>query len=398
METSRSRLDRVPQLDGLRGIAVSLVVLYHYGVYYVDGSGLFPPLRWLAVRGWVGVDLFFVMSGFLIGGIVIANRDADNLFSTFYARRFLRIFPLYYLLLGTSAIYLWTHPYSGMPSLLPYFFYFQNNTLAFTGDAGPTWLQPGWTLAVEEQFYLLLPAIVFLTPPRLLKYVVTAGILVALAMRVAGYLILPLENPKLFALFLTPCRFDDLFYGVLLALLVRSGAGPISRKAQILICYAGFVGGLLGFVFLYQTVPLLLTVGLTLLGAAFFSMVALTVLHERGPLALITGTRLLRWIGVRTYAIYLFHVPVLLGVRRFFDVTGADPHGSMQLVAVAVTLAVASASWRLIEAPLIGLGHRLKYGQGARHLVLRPGAPETTASAGEPLSETGQALQQGRPA
>ena len=374
-----------------------LVVLYHYGVFYGDDSVLIPGLRWIAHRGWVGVDLFFVMSGFLIGSIVIANRDADNFLSTFYARRFLRIFPIYYLLLGGVAIYTWTHALPGQTSLLPYFLYFQNNTHVFTGDPGPVWLQPTWSLAVEEQFYLLLPAIVVLVPPRYLKYVFTAGILLALSMRVAGYLI-PVEYPKLFALFLTPCRTDDLFYGVLLALLVRSGGGSIAGRAQILACYAVLAVSVLAFVLVYNVQHLLLTVGLSLLGPGFFCTVALSIIHERGPLAIITRTRLLRWTGVRAYAIYLFHVPALMSVRSLFELTGISPHGSTRFLALALTFLTATVSWRLIEAPLIGVGHRLKYGRGAKQLILRPGDHEIIPNVGEQLSEDGRALQQGQSA
>ena len=396
-ETFWSRPERVPQLDGVRGIAVSLVVLYHYGSYYSNEAALFPALRWIAHRGWVGVDLFFVLSGFLIGGIAIANRDADNVFSTFYARRFLRIFPLYYFLLIASAIYMWAQPLPTRTSLLPYFLYFTNNTLAITGVPGPPWLKPAWTLAVEEQFYLLLPAIVVLVPPRLLKYVFMAGIVTAISMRTAAYLI-PLERPFVFSWFLTPCRSEGLCYGVLLALLVRNGAGAISRKALILTCYAVLCASVLGFVLFYASVDLLVTGGLAMLGPGFFSVVALSIMHERGPIALITGTGLLRWIGVRTYAIYLFHVPAFLIVRYLLHTAGVSLFGSAQVLALGVTLLVASVSWRLIEAPLIGVGHRLKYGQGATHPALRPRDPETTSHAGESLSEDEQTVQQGKSA
>lgn len=396
-ETFWSRPDRVPQLDGVRGIAVSLVVLYHYGSYYSNEAALFPALRWIAHRGWVGVDLFFVLSGFLIGGIAIANREADNSFSTFYFRRFLRIFPLYYFLLIASAIYMWVQPLPKHISLVPYFLYFTNNILALTGEPGPSWLKPAWTLAVEEQFYLLLPAIVALVPPRLLKYVFMAGILVAISLRAAAYLI-PLERPFVFSWFLTPCRSEGLCYGVLLALLIRNGAGAISRRALILTCYAVLFASLLGFVVAYRSVDLLVTAGLAMLGPGFFAVVALSILHERGPLALITGTGLLRWIGVRTYAIYLFHVPVFLIIRQLLHMAGVSLFGSAQVLALGVTLLVASVSWRLIEAPLIGVGHRMKYGRGATHPALRPGDPETPSSASEMSSEDAQNFQQGKSA
>ena len=93
---------RVPQLDGVRGVAVGLAVFFHY-----CSDVNLPIVARLAAGGWVGVDLFFVLSGFLIGGIVLANRDAVNLFAVFYFRRFLRIFPLYYALLITVTLSVW---------------------------------------------------------------------------------------------------------------------------------------------------------------------------------------------------------------------------------------------------------------------------------------------------
>ena len=358
---------RIPQLDGLRGIAVGMVVLFHYG----EGLGDVPVLGAIASRGWVGVDLFFVMSGFLIGGIVIANKDADNLFSVFYFRRFLRIFPLYYLLLSAVAIFIWVGwmPQPGGRGLIFYVVYLQNIVGVITGDPGPVWLQPTWSLAVEEHFYLLLPTLVVLTPSRYFKQVLIAGILIAISMRVLGYLI-PINHPRDFALFFTPCRSDGLFYGVLLAWMIRVGHTSVPVDRRIIYCYLGFATFLFVFLLAHQTEFLLFTVGLSVLGPLFFCVVALSIMHERGPVALITKAKLLRWVGIRTYAIYLFHVPALVSVGSFFHLTGISPHGLTRPLALALTFVCATASWSMIEAPLIALGHRLKYGRGATPLVL----------------------------
>ena len=117
-----------------------------------EGHSFLGPI---IANGWIGVDSFFVMSGFLIGGIVVANRQAKNFTRFLYLRRFLRIFPLYYLLLLMVTICVargWMRG-STIPMLL-YPVYLQNIATAFTHDYGLTRLQVTWSLAVEEQFYL----------------------------------------------------------------------------------------------------------------------------------------------------------------------------------------------------------------------------------------------------
>jgi peptidoglycan/LPS O-acetylase OafA/YrhL len=119
---------------------------------------------------------------------------------------------------------------------------------------------------------------------------------------------------------------------------------------------------------------LLFTIGLSLLGPMFFCVVAVSVMHENGPVSRLTKSSALRWLGTRTYSIYLFHMPVLSSFNKLFELTKVNSHGLNPLLALGVTLGCATASWYLIEAPLIKRGHRLKYGNGAKPLVLTMGA------------------------
>src|ERR1035437_5812327 len=154
-------------LDGIRGVAIILVMLHHF-------EHLIPPCN-IAIRfmklmlsyGWVGVDLFFALSGFLITGILLDTRKANNYFSAFYARRVLRIFPLYYsvliVILGAAAV--WSH----RPHVLPLvadqklsFLYLTNWLVLWKGEWGPNIVGHFWSLAVEEQFYLIWPLCVWL--------------------------------------------------------------------------------------------------------------------------------------------------------------------------------------------------------------------------------------------
>jgi peptidoglycan/LPS O-acetylase OafA/YrhL len=327
----------------------------------------------------VGVDLFFVMSGFLIGGIVIANKDAANFYSVFYVRRMLRIFPLYYLLLSVVAICVWASwiPRPQHGGLILYAIYLQNIVTALTHDYGLVWLQPTWSLAVEEHFYFLLPILVALTSPRYLKYILIGGIIIATSMRVLGYLI-PVEYPRDFARFFTLCRIDDLFYGVLLANIIRDERIAAAMQRAIVCFY--IAAGVLCATFLFVShidyhFPgeiLLSSVGLSLLGPLFVCVVVLAIIHDRGWVARFTKAKMLRWIGTRTYAIYLFHMPAFQSVGAFLRHIKLERDGLSQLLALVLTLTCATASWHLIEAPLINLGHKRKYGAGAKPTVFQP--------------------------
>ena len=167
-----SRLQRrLPEIDGLRGTAILMVVSFHYLVS-IDAPR-FRLWEW-ATRSTglfqTGVDLFFVLSGFLIAGILIDSRESPHLFKTFYARRIHRIFPLYCVWLGLfylGIVFRWdqkwgVHLFTIAQSapLWIYLVFLQNNAGVWFGALTPVWVSATWSLAVEEQFYALLPAIV----------------------------------------------------------------------------------------------------------------------------------------------------------------------------------------------------------------------------------------------
>src|SRR5580704_13450860 len=164
------RRSRIPELDGLRGIAILSVVGFHY----ISGQGLTggPVTAFLQKAvglGWSGVDLFFVLSGFLIGGILVDAHDSPNYFRAFYARRFFRIIPIYfawvllYVILTTLARRIvQIHSNSGRPEMagIPvyiHFLFLQNVWPITYFGLGGAWLSQTWSLAVEEQFYLISP-------------------------------------------------------------------------------------------------------------------------------------------------------------------------------------------------------------------------------------------------
>jgi peptidoglycan/LPS O-acetylase OafA/YrhL len=159
-----------------------MVVVFHYLEQQgaVAGGGLTSILQRAVQMGWSGVDLFFVLSGFLIGGILVDARNSPSYFKTFYTRRFFRIIPIYYLwilayvvLVGVAGSFLRAHSNSGVitaPGMPIYaqFFFLQNlMVFPFAGLAG-AWFGHLWSLAVEEQFYLVSPLVVRLLSTRML--------------------------------------------------------------------------------------------------------------------------------------------------------------------------------------------------------------------------------------
>jgi peptidoglycan/LPS O-acetylase OafA/YrhL len=225
----------MPELDGLRAVAILLVFLVHV-------RGLVPatklPILLIQVYlglGWVGVDLFFVLSGFLITGILLDTREARNYFRGFYARRTLRIFPLYYsVLTAVILIGMWINT-SEVAEVLPlpadrwlYFTYLTNWLGLWKAHWGPDYanfLAHFWSLAVEEQFYLVWPLMVWLIPSRFLPRVAAALAVTAAIVR----WIWVLHSGEQVAISLaTVCRMDSLFVGAIAACIVRN-AGVMQR-------------------------------------------------------------------------------------------------------------------------------------------------------------------------
>src|SRR5919106_250426 len=181
----------IPALDGLRGIAVILVMLHHFALYGTKPVSLFvdKALKAVLLSGWIGVDLFFVLSGFLITGILIDSKGGTRYFRTFYARRFLRIFPLYYgFLLAFLVLVPLLHPVgSAFTALLTeqgwYWTYLINWKIGLTGWPEYYILGHFWTLAVEEQFSVFWPLVVFFSGRKTLLRTCCLLLLVCLAIR-----------------------------------------------------------------------------------------------------------------------------------------------------------------------------------------------------------------------
>jgi peptidoglycan/LPS O-acetylase OafA/YrhL len=356
--------DRIIELDGLRGCACLLVVIGHYFGEVAHGA------RFLRLE-WIGVDLFFCLSGFLIGGILLDNRASHSYGATFYIRRGFRIFPIYYLTIASVLLVL--PRFAGLvePAFPPsvYFGYAQNIVMSLTGVETTPWLMPTWTLCVEEQFYLLLPLIVYFAPPRRLALILL--VLTASASLFRLGLVLMSAN-KLALFMLLPSEWDLLFLGVLGAYARRSPAlwsqllgndrrtlKAITLTGLALVPLLAIADNVLGL----RTFDV---VGRLALGLALTGLVLLLV--DGAPEGLRFRSQVLRFFGVISYGLYLVHQPVagilhgvILGSRP--DI-GTLPQFAVTLGALGASVGIAYLSWTFFESPLVRLGHRWRYRTG----------------------------------
>jgi peptidoglycan/LPS O-acetylase OafA/YrhL len=373
---------RIPQLDGLRGIAIGLVVVWHYFVEVPghEASGLASLLRRLFFLSWSGVDLFFVLSGFLIGGILLDNRESPRYFRTFYVRRAFRIIPLYVLLLvpfWSARASLDTSRSPALAALLAgdipswsYAAFLQNFFMANAGHFGPQWTAITWSLAVEEQFYLVLPLTLYLVPRRHVPRLCLACAAAALGLRTTLVLAGTTASATGAAYLLLPSRMDALLLGVLGAWLVRDPAWRrrlegSSRALWLVIAVAGAGVAVASFRETYFSAPVMATVGYSWLAVLYFAALIACVAADAGPLRAVTTAWPLRALGQVSYFVYLFHTLVLLLVH--FQLFGRMPaHHSLAdalatLAALALLLGAATLSWRFLEEPLIREGRRARY-------------------------------------
>lgn len=351
--TDNTRLSKyIPALDGLRGLAILAVFFHHYGAGGIDNSS--AVVRWVATLcgfGWSGVDLFFVLSGFLITGILYDTLDDPAYYKKFYARRTLRIFPIYYLFAAIALL------------IVPFHFWHKGDLffLVYLGyPAAVIWptilnvpirITHLWSLSVEEQFYMGWPWLIrkFRTPSRILSLCASAAV-VSLVLRT----LIPS---------LTYASLDGLAMGAALAVLFRSGwrsrcqqlALPVfavSAVAMILICLIRHTTA--------HADRLIYTLGISILAAAFGALLTLGL----GPLGGLFSTRVLRIFGKYSYGIYLYHFPLTAVFEHAKPFFNRYPLGSVTYVVscLAINLAIAAFSFHMIEQPILGFKKRFEYG------------------------------------
>ncbi len=354
----------IPELDGVRALAILLVMFVHdyrrFEAVHLEG---------FAVHGWIGVDLFFVLSGFLITRILLDSRKNEGYFSSFYARRALRIWPLYWIILILafplySVVQAFLHLGGTERQWWVYLLLVQN--LVYPDGLGPRILTATWSLAIEEQFYLLWPLMVRFIRVRALVWVLSGMLIFTAGLRWLAHV----RGVSGIAIFQsTPCRLDGLALGSLLAIWIGSRTFSMSKLrwgSAITL-----VAGLAGTVWLIPTngmddsAPAL---SFTVLAVMFVGFVGLVIgwTGTQMPLANAMRSRALREVGKVSYCMYLVHLPVFgfFTGANFARLTrmslGRWTGLAMFPIECATAFGVASLSWRFFEKPILSLKSRFE--------------------------------------
>jgi peptidoglycan/LPS O-acetylase OafA/YrhL len=360
-------LEYIPELDGIRGIAIIMVLLWHYGnnqvIYELN---LFTKyFRIASSMFWSGVDLFFVLSGFLIGRILLNNRDTRNYFRTFYIRRIFRIFPLYYLSIvaffllhswGLENTFVWL-----MKDPFPFWTYalfIQNFAMSNALHYGPSWLGITWSLAIEEQFYLILPLVIFLIADIRLVYLLLMAVLLAFVYRIL--------YPGITSHVSLIGRIDTLASGVLLAYVAlnKEILNCLTKNKKIIyIVFAILLFGVIVFsAIYYDDYKSYVYSWLTLLYTLF---ILIPLIDQNSFISSMLRNRILKQIGILSFGIYLYHQLItgilhqiiLKQTPRISTVTDL----SITFLSFILTIIIAHLSYMYLEKPFLKLGRKYNY-------------------------------------
>jgi len=360
---------RLKPLDGLRSLAIVSVLLFHYvnnAIEPQQANSVDRILRAMTSFGWIGVDLFFVLSGFLITRIILDNIRTANFFKVFYIRRSLRIFPIYFLLLllyviisqiitNKEGLKMFQYP---IP-VWYYALYIQNYAMGVQHNFGPQFLTPTWSLAVEEQFYLVFPFLIYLCRKQFRIPLMLTLVLIAILTR--SFL-----HTNFYAYYTwLPSRIDSLTVGALLATIkttdyFKARVSAIVGSAKMK--YA-LIGMFLVLILLPEIFPIPIAFKFTIVAFAFGILLFLVL--DFGFLNRFLSNRLLVFIGTISYGIYIYHqmVNYLLHWIYFRKDTSfiTAEEKLVTMVSVIVTIIMAWASYRYFEYPLIKIGKSVGY-------------------------------------
>lgn len=344
---------RIHEIDGLRGIAILSVVFLHWFVQPLSPSLSKSDIGGVLTLFAYGVDLFFVISGFLIGGILLGIGKRLSGTRAFYIRRILRIWPLYYLLLAlTYVITRGNSLFAQVPYWSFYFFIF--NFWESNGQLLHQALGPLWSIAIEEQFYAIGPLIFLILNRKQLTHLAVLYIILSPFLRLAL-----LTNTNIGIWRFTPARLDGICIGILLSIILSSPTAVsfLSSKTKVLkpLTFLLFVLSVLSKVVLSRNIWFSFGNSLVVLalGCLLLTVQVQCLLNQNSR---ILNLAFLRYLGLRCYFIYLFHIFFMLIANVI-----SENFFIALTIQIILTLGFTHISWRYLESPLIKLGQKFRY-------------------------------------
>ncbi len=365
---TKQLLPRIKELDGLRGIAILMVISFHYLNNQLENNHdkTSKIISKLTAYGWVGVDLFFVLSGFLIGSVLIANKNSPYFFKTFFIRRIVRIIPNYFLLLIVFVI-IWSLPYFDRNTFLAvhepvpvwsYFLMVHNFYIAHFQNFGNRALSVSWSIAIEEQFYLLFPFIVFFIRNKWLPYLLLFFVILAVVVR-------SLFTNWIPQYVLLPSRLDGLAIGFLIAYAHLGNIINANRLKVVRLLWALLVVVMCACAFLFWRYNDIGVIKHTLFATAFAAVLIFALVYPHTWYGSLLRNKILVWIGTISYSLYLFHY-LILGLA--YHISGKNGikmqsfgDAVITIIAFACSLAISYLIYRVLELPMVRFGKKYRY-------------------------------------
>jgi len=366
----------IPELDGLRGFAVLIVIIFHtMHVPKITTNFLDVSMHSLFMMGWCGVDIFFALSGFLITSILLNTKANEGYFTSFYYKRILRIFPLYYLYLAFIFIFffpLMENRVVGQDKFKlelaeqaqPWFWlYFSNIKQFFLGRNFGAGVGHLWSLAIEEQFYLVWPCLVYFCSIKNLKTLSLSLIVFSILLRIA-FFYNNVSPQSIYTFTLT--RFDALLYGGYVAILIKDGYVFNQKKAHSLLLFllALCVPLFIFFGPRYESTPIMFTIGYSIVGLTAGTLIVILQSGEASIVSKIFNRKWLMFFGKYSYALYLFHVLIRQAIYRVFSQPklffGLQIFWDLFVIAIVIAISTVAAliSWHCYEKWFLKLKHR----------------------------------------
>lgn len=337
---------RISELDAVRGTAALAILLFHLD------NRILP-------QGWLAVDLFMLLSGYLITSIVLKNGRSERFLLSFYVRRGLRTWPIYYLTLAAVFVVPALFRQPALQSL-PYYLTFTQNVPYYWSSTVPPFpwhFFHTWSLAVEEQYYLIWPAVLLLCPRKWLVPLSLSLVAGCTWARGAG---------AHWTLLLARC--DGFALGGLLGLLLEDAQFVRRHRRRLDWAFGLLAAGALGVaVWLWSdasgpTPPLALkSLWMLAVNVCFFGLLGLVINHAGEPALGLLRSAPLGYCGRVSYGLYLFHPIVFLVLDRAAGLCGIHSSVGLGIAKLAATIGVASLSWRYVERPSLALKDRFPY-------------------------------------